>query len=93
MARMIIFSLWTLAVLETILVTVMWLRVQLEMLRLEIVGFLDTDGDGEVELHEVLGMLKFVCCCGRKPKKAQTTDIDLLPSVIEAQEEAERHTA
>ena len=75
-ARMIIFSLWTLAVLETVLVTVMWLRVQLEMLRLEIVGFLDTDGDGEVELHEVLGMLKFVCCCGRKPKKAQQESLD-----------------
>ena len=44
-----------------------WARRQLDLARLEIVGLLDMDQDGEVEWHEVEAFLRLLCCC-RTPK-------------------------
>ena len=46
-SRVVIFAIWTLAVLEALLAIFYWLRMHLEMLRLEILGLLDTESSDE----------------------------------------------
>ena len=66
--RIIIFSIWTIAVLESLWCLGKWLLLQLNILRLEIVGLLDADGDDKIEWHEIVDFTKYVFCCGKRPQ-------------------------
>ena len=63
MSRIIILTVWLLVMFETAIALWRVARRAFEMIRLSMAGLLDTDGDGEIEFHEVKNILYTVFCC------------------------------
>ncbi|KAL1508074.1 hypothetical protein AB1Y20_007668 [Prymnesium parvum] len=62
-ARIIFITIWLLIMLETLYALYRVSVHVVEMVRLSVIGLLDTDGDGEIEWHEVKQVFLHVCCC------------------------------
>ena len=68
LCRAILFLIWIITLVNTLLRVAAIVRRWLELMRLQVVGLADVDGDGRLEARELSSLLSYLsCCCRRQP--------------------------